>query len=68
MTKGTLNHLGTKILPIVEKNERFSPPPLLWHCYVPKINFYIMIFSLGKKTSTFKTLIVSCNWIDQILV
>ena len=23
---------------------------LLWHCYVPKIQFYIMIFSLVKKT------------------
>ena len=41
---------------------------LLWHCYVPKIQFYFMIYSLVKKTSTFTTLIVSCNWIDHMLV
>ena len=41
---------------------------LLWHCYVPKIQFYFMIFSFVKKTSTFITLIVSCNWRDHMLV
>ena len=34
---------------------------LLWHSYVPKIQFYLMIFSLVNKTSTFITLIESCN-------
>ena len=41
---------------------------LLWHCYIPKIHFNLMIFSLVKKTSTIITLIVSCNWIDPMLV
>ena len=41
---------------------------LLCHCYVPKIQFYLRIFSLVKKTSTFVALIVSCNWIDYMLV
>ena len=34
---------------------------LLCYCYVPKIQFHLMIFSLVKKTSPFITLIVSCN-------
>ena len=41
---------------------------LLWNCYLPKIQFYLMIFSLVKKTSSFITIIVSCNWIDHMLV
>ena len=34
---------------------------LLWHCYVPKIQYYLLIFPLVKKTSTCKTLILSSN-------
>ena len=41
---------------------------LLWHCYVPKIQFYLMIFLLIKKTSNLITLIVSCNWINHMLL
>ena len=41
---------------------------LLWHCYVPEIQFSLIIFSLVKKTLTFIIIIVSCNWIDHMLV
>ena len=33
----------------------------LLHCYLSKIQFYLLIFSLVQKTSNFITLFVSCN-------
>ena len=39
---------------------------MVWHCYVPRIQFNSIIFSLEKKTSTFKALIGSFNCVEGL--